>query len=83
MSIPIKKLLDENDEQFYPVTHLEAVRDENGRTVLDLVGDGDLIAAAVSQNGFYFVDEDLNIGAFVDALGVHAPNILEHELVND
>lgn len=81
--IPIKKLLDENDEQFYPITHLEAVRDEHGRTVLDLVGDGDLATAKVSQSGFYFVDEDLNIGVYVDALGVHAPNILEHELVND
>lgn len=84
MSIPIKKLLDENDNQFYPVTHIDAVRDEQGRTVRDLVeGQGALNAAEVNEDGFFFVDEDLNIGCFVDSTGAHAPSILPFELVND
>lgn len=82
--IPIKILKDENETQFYPVTHIDAVRDEQGHTVRDLVeSQGALNAAEVNEDGFFFVDEDLNIGCFVDSAGVHAPNILKYELVND
>lgn len=82
--IPIKQMMDENSQEFYPVTHIDAVRDEQGRTVRDLVeGQGALNAAEVNEDGFFFVDEDLNIGCYVNATGVHAPSILEYELVND
>lgn len=77
-------MMDEDSQEFYPITHIDAVRDEQGRTVRDLVeGQGALNAAEVNEDGFFFVDEDLNIGCFVNSTGVHAPNILPYELVND
>lgn len=81
--VNIKQLLDENSEIFYPVTHIDAVRDEEGRTVRDLIeGVGALSAATVVESGFFVVDEELNIGCIIDGTGVHAPNILNYEIVN-
>lgn len=81
--VNIKQLLDENREIFYPVTHIDAVRDEEGRTVRDLIeGAGALSAATVDEKGFFVVDEELNIGCIIDETGVHAPNILTYEIVN-
>lgn len=81
--VNIKQLIDERSEIFYPVTHIDAVRDGEGRTVRDLIeGAGALSAATVAEKGFFVVDEELNIGCFIDETGVQAPNILEYEIVN-
>lgn len=80
--VPIKQLLDENRDLFYPVTHIDAVRDEDGNTVRDLVqGGSDSHLAETAEDGFYIVDENLNIGAYCDAAGFHAKNILEHVII--
>lgn len=34
----------------------------------------------VTQDGMFFVDADLNIGAYIDSSGIHAPNIPEINL---
>lgn len=84
MSVPVKRLLDENRELFYPVTHIDAVRNSEGQTVRDLIEEsGNLAVADVAEDGFFFVDENLNIGAYLDASGIHAPNILEYEIISD
>lgn len=36
--------------------------------------------ATVTQDGMFFVDADLNIGAYIDSFGIHAPNIPEINL---
>jgi hypothetical protein len=38
----------------------------------------DAISLPVSESGLYFVDSNNNIGAYFDATGFHAINILEH-----
>lgn len=35
-----------------------------------------------AENGMYFVDENLNIGAYLDENGFHAKNIIEYEIIN-
>lgn len=40
-------------------------------------------ASLVNENGFFIVDEELNIGVKVDSDGIHAKNILEYEIVED
>lgn len=37
---------------------------------------------AVVEEGFYIVDENLNIGAYLDNEGWHAINVLEYTIVN-
>lgn len=37
---------------------------------------------AVVEEGFYIVDENLNIGAYLDEEGWHAINVLEYTIVN-
>lgn len=34
------------------------------------------------EDGFFIVDQSLNIGVYVDANGIHANNILEFQIVN-
>ena len=36
--------------------------------------------ATVTQDGMFFVDQDLNIGVYIDSSGIHAPNIPEINL---
>lgn len=43
----------------------------------------DAVSAEVEEEGFFFVDEQLNVGVKVDSDGIHAKNILEYEIVND
>lgn len=38
--------------------------------------------AYVAEDGFFIVDEALNIGFCVDASGAHAKNIIEYEILN-
>lgn len=38
--------------------------------------------ATVNENGFFLVDEQLNIGAFLDSDGFHAKNILDFDLIS-
>lgn len=50
----------------------------------EVVGNADLANSVLFltlQDIFAIVDPALNIGAFVDSRGVHAPNILEYELI--
>lgn len=37
----------------------------------------------VNEDGFFIVDEQLNIGAKVDESGIHAKNIIEFEIVEE
>lgn len=37
--------------------------------------------ATVDEDGLFFVDSDLNIGAFLDSDGIHAKNILDYDLI--
>lgn len=37
--------------------------------------------ATVDEDGLFFVDPDLNIGAFLDSDGIHAKNILDYDLI--
>lgn len=43
----------------------------------------DSVAVEVEEDGFFFVDEQLNVGVKVDSDGIHAKNILEYEIIND
>lgn len=77
-------MVDENGVPFFPLTSLRSVVDENGKSILDyLNGDGLFNTAETVEDGLFFVDEDLNIGANIDALGVHSPSILPYQLIND
>ena len=37
--------------------------------------------ATVDEDGLFFVDSELNIGAFLDSDGIHAKNILDYDLI--
>ena len=75
---------DENGVPFYPRTSLRSVVDESGKSILDyLNGDGIFYTAETVEDGLFFVDEDLNIGANIDDYGIHSPSILPYQLVND
>lgn len=81
-TIRVKQLNDENGD-FYPVSHIDAVRDENGCTVRDLLsGLGALPFSETVEDGFFVVDEYLNVGAVVNATGVHSKNILSYEIID-
>lgn len=43
----------------------------------------DAVSAEVEETGFFFVDEQLNVGVKVDSDGIHAKNVLEYEIIND
>lgn len=43
----------------------------------------DAVSAEVEETGFFFVDEQLNVGVKIDDDGIHAKNILEYEIIND
>ena len=36
----------------------------------------------VDENGFYIVDENMNIGFYVDSTGAHSVNLVEYQSVN-
>lgn len=77
-------MLDENDEPFYPVTHLGAVRDEQGRSFLDFVGQiAPISAIETTEDGFFFVDEFLNVGVYIDATGIHSPSIIPFQIITE
>lgn len=38
--------------------------------------------AETIEDGFFFVDDDLNIGVKIDSDGLHSPTLLEYEIVN-
>jgi hypothetical protein len=81
-TIRVKQLIDENG-YFYPLSHIDAVRDENGCTIRDLIsGLGALPFSETVEDGFFVVDENLNIGAVVNTTGVHSKNILSYEIVD-
>lgn len=81
-TIRVKQLIDDNGN-FYPVSHIDAVRDENGCTVRDLLsGLGALPFSETVEDGFFVVDEYLNIGAVVNTAGVNSKNILSHEIID-
>lgn len=81
-TIRVKQLIDENGD-FYPLSHIDAVRDENGCTVRDLIsGLGALPFSETVEDGFFVVDENLNIGAVVNTMGVHSKNILSYEIID-
>ena len=42
----------------------------------------DLHIELITESGMYFVDEDVNIGAYLDENGFHAKNIIEYEIIN-
>lgn len=44
---------------------------------------GSSYLVSVIEDGFYFVDENLKVGAYLDAEGFHAPNVLECEIINN
>ncbi len=37
----------------------------------------------VNETGFFFVDASLNIGVAIDSSGLHAPNIVEYNVINE
>lgn len=81
-TVRVKQLIDDIGI-FYPVSHIDAVRDENGCTVRDIVsGLGALPFSETVEDGFFVVDEELNIGAVVDTTGIHSKNILTYEIVD-
>lgn len=41
-----------------------------------------LECAETVEDGFFFVDDDLNIGVKIDNDGLHSPTLLEYEIVN-
>lgn len=43
---------------------------------------GERVPIQVVEDGFFFVDENLNIGVYVDTNGIHANNIIEYQIVN-
>lgn len=82
--IPIKRLIDENGQQFYPITNMAAVRDEQGRSILDFLGQiAPVSAIETSEDGFFFVDESLCVGAYINSTGIHSPSIIGFEIVNE
>lgn len=81
-TIRVKQLNDENGD-FYPVSHIDTVRDENGCTVRDLLsGLGALPFSETVEDGFFVVDEFLNVGAVVNTSGIHSKNILSYEIID-
>lgn len=78
-----KEMIDENNVPFYPVTHLSLVRDENGRTILDYINGGVVCSAFTEEDGLFFVDRDLNIGAYVNSDGIHSKTILNYQLIDE
>lgn len=82
MSVNGKQMIDENNVPFYPITHIDLVRDENGKTILDYMNGGIICAESTEENGFYFVDQDLNIGAYIDNEGIHSSTIIEYQLID-
>lgn len=81
-TIRVKQLIDEFGD-FYPLSHIDAVRDENGCTVRDLLsGLGALPFSETVEDGFFVVDEYLNVGAVVNTTGVHSNNILPYEIID-
>lgn len=82
-TINAKQMIDENGVPFYPITHLSLVRDESGNTVDGLLRDTAIYSETTNEDGLYFVDEDLKIGAYIDANGIHSPSILSYQLIND
>ena len=81
-TVRVKQLIDENGD-FYPVSHIDSVRDENGCTVRDLIsGLGALPFSETVEDGFFVVDEYLNVGAVVNTTGVHSKNILSYEIID-
>lgn len=77
-------MIDENGSPFYPLTGLSSVVDENGRSILDYVnGDGIFFTAETAEDGLYFIDKNLRIGAYIDTGGAHSPSILPYQLIND
>lgn len=83
MSINVKKMLDENSVPFYPLTNLESVRDENGKSILDYLSDsGVFITAETEEDGVFFVDSELNVGLSLDTTGVKAKGILHYQIMD-
>ena len=37
----------------------------------------------VNETGFFFVDASMNIGVAIDSSGLHAPNIVEYNVINE
>ena len=83
MSINVKQMLDENGIPFYPLTNLESVRDENGKSILDYLGNsGTFMTAETEEDGVFFVDERLNIGLSLDESGLRANGILPYQIID-
>ena len=55
----------------------KALSAEMGKTLAEMIGTTGLQSAEVSQDGLYFVDAYLNVGASIVPDGLHAINILE------
>lgn len=83
MSINVKQMVDENGIPFYPLTNLESVRDENGKSILDYLGNsGTFITAETEEDGVFFVDSELNVGLSLDTTGVKAKGILPYQIID-
>lgn len=54
--------------------------DEIQENLTELAGEVGIIET--TEDGFYVVDEQLNIGFAVDSTGAHAINLMEYEIVN-
>lgn len=81
-TVRVKQLTDDIGE-FYPMSHIDSVRDENGLTVRDIVsGLGALPFSETVEDGFFVVDEYLNVGAVVNTIGVQSKNILSYEIID-
>lgn len=83
MSMNYKQMLDENRIPFYPLTNLESVRDENGKSILDYLGNsGTFMTAETEEDGVFFVDSELNVGLSLDTTGVKAKGILPYQIID-
>ncbi len=81
-TVRVKQMKDASGD-YYPLSHIDAVRDENGCTVRDLLsGVGALPFSETVEDGFFVVDEELNIGAVVNITGTHSKNILPYEIID-